>query len=181
MYTNEPCMNVCLGIVKTICQKYFLWIKTYKPTFKPRPELSCTILRLRIGKNNQMTMVRRISLFTDIGSRSIIDLREQMGIDRLHDKIIKVLRSLWAINTNVSLKSHFKLISRSKIRLCKQVWMKYYDFKVFYGGLRQNLHHLQVYSCVPGVNGGETGKMQVNTLDSGWIHLKVGIQFIILL
>jgi len=47
---------------------------------------------------------------------------------------------------------------------------------VFYGSLRQNLHHMYVYSGVPHVNRGETGKMQVYTLDSGWIHLKVGIQ-----
>jgi len=35
---------------------------------------------------------------------------------------------------------------------------------VYYGGLRQNLHHLHMYSGVPGVIWGETGKMQVDTL-----------------
>jgi len=48
--------------------------------------------------------------------------------------------------------------------------------QVFYGGLRQNLYHLQVYSSVPHVNRGETGKMRVDPPDSEWIHLKVGIQ-----
>jgi len=45
---------------------------------------------------------------------------------------------------------------------------------MFYGGLRQNLHHLLVYSGVLCVNRGDTP-------DSGWIHLKVGIQCVLFL
>jgi len=36
-------------------------------------------------------------------------------------------------------------------------------FHVFYGSLRQNLHHLHVYSDVPRVNRGEAGKMRLDT------------------
>jgi len=43
---------------------------------------------------------------------------------------------------------------------------------VFYGGLRQNLHHLLLYFGVPHV-------FRVDTLESGWIHLKVGIQCVL--
>jgi len=50
--------------------------------------------------------------------------------------------------------------------------MEYYDFKVFNGSLQQNLYQKQVYSSVPLVNRG-------NTLESRWIHLKVGIQFVL--
>jgi len=47
---------------------------------------------------------------------------------------------------------------------------------MFYGGLRQNLHYWQMYCGVPHVNRGETGKVRVDAPESGWIHLKVGIQ-----
>jgi len=40
---------------------------------------------------------------------------------------------------------------------------------VFFGSLRQNLHH---YSSVQRVNRGDT-------LESGWLHLKVGIQCVL--
>jgi len=45
---------------------------------------------------------------------------------------------------------------------------------MFYGGLQWNLHRLHVYSSVPHVNRGDT-------LESGWIHLKVGIQYVLFL
>jgi len=39
--------------------------------------------------------------------------------------------------------------------------------QVFKGGLRQNLYHWQVYSSVPHVNRGETGKTWMDTSESG--------------
>jgi len=36
----------------------------------------------------------------------------------------------------------------------------------FYGGLQYNLHHWQVYSGVPQVNVGKTGKTRVDTSES---------------
>jgi len=38
--------------------------------------------------------------------------------------------------------------------------------RAFYGSSRQNLHHLHMYSGVPHVNRGETGKMRVDTPES---------------
>jgi len=52
---------------------------------------------------------------------------------------------------------------------------------VYYGSLRQNLHHLHVFSGEPHVNKGETGKMRVDKADSRWIQLKVGIQCVLFL
>jgi len=45
---------------------------------------------------------------------------------------------------------------------------------MFYGGLRQYLHHQHVYSNVPRVN-------RDNTPESEWIHLKVGLQCVLFL
>jgi len=48
------------------------------------------------------------------------------------------------------------------------VWMDNKSLEcphVYYGSLRQNLHHLHIYTGVPSVNRGKTGKMR---MDSGW-------------
>jgi len=89
-------------------------------------------------------------------------------LDKLSDSCTHTTLPLWLpIVTYIS--TYFN--SLQKIRLCIHVWMEYCDFKVFTCVLWQFTMKFAPLACV---NWG-------NTPESGWIHLKVGTQSVLVL